>query len=63
MEQQKQHGGSRPGAGRKAEAGEKRKPAVYYVSTDEAERIKANAEKSGLSVAEYVRMRALQSPD
>jgi hypothetical protein len=61
MSAKKKHGGARPGSGRKPVAPEVRKDVglMCYVSESEAESIRCAAEKVGISVSDYLRLRAL----
>src|SRR5690606_24842981 len=64
LEVVKQHGGSRPGAGRPPlPEGEVRKARSVKFSDAEWEAVKEMATMAGISTSEFIRMRALESTD
>jgi hypothetical protein len=61
MLETKQHGGARPGAGRKPfSPGGRRKARAFVANDPEWERIQENAKKAGYpNVSEYIRAKTL----
>jgi len=54
-----QHGGARIGAGRPPVGENKRKPRSFKATDEEWQEIKRKAKKSGLTISEYIRKKAL----
>ena len=61
MSNEKHHGGTRPGAGRKPFSPEGRRTARVFTANDpEWQRIQENAQKDGFpNVSEYIRVKTL----
>lgn len=56
---ERQHGGSRPGAGRPLEGETKRRNRSFKASDDEWARIGELAKEAGLNISEYIRRKVL----
>jgi len=56
-------GGRRPGAGRKPEAGERRKKRAVNLTDAEYAELCRRAADAGMSVSEYIRRRLLDGPE
>ena len=56
-------GGYRPGAGRKPEAGQRRRKRSVNLTDDEYAELCRRAELAGVTVSEYIRRKVLESPD